>query len=246
MDRRSFLQLALAVPMVGQGRRGTQSGRDASPRLNHRRRRNPPASPGRSGGGPHRNFQTDATGIKDVWPATGPRVVWKRALGEGYSAPVVESGVLYTMYGKAGQEVVLAANAETGQTLWEHVTPMTFQSDAPEQGNGPYSVAADRRRSALHDRRRRPPAGLDKKTGKLLWTQQLWSDHRGSQLMYGYASSPIAFRDSVVVPVGGQGPGGDGVPAGRRHDRLVAERFRQRLLVADPDRRRRPRAARRR
>ena len=51
-------------------------------------------------GGPNGNFQTDATGIKDVWPATGPRVVWKRALGEGYSAPVVENGVLYSMYGK--------------------------------------------------------------------------------------------------------------------------------------------------
>jgi outer membrane protein assembly factor BamB len=46
---------------------------------------------------------------------------------------------------------------------------------------------------------------LDKKTGKLLWTQQLWEDHKGSRLMYGYASSPIAFRETVIVPVGGSG-----------------------------------------
>jgi outer membrane protein assembly factor BamB len=46
---------------------------------------------------------------------------------------------------------------------------------------------------------------LDKKTGRLLWTQQLISDLQGSRLMYGYASSPVAFRDTVVVPVGGRG-----------------------------------------
>ncbi len=137
--------------------------------------------------------------------ATGPRVVWKRALGEGYSAPVVENGVLYTMYGKSREEVVLAANAETGQTLWEHVTPMTFQSDAPEMGNGPYSsplIAGDRLFTTGVAGRLQC---LDKKSGKVLWTQQLWSDHHGSQLMYGYSSSPIAFRDTVVVPVGGKG-----------------------------------------
>ena len=61
---------------------------------------------------------------------------------------------------------------------------------------------------------------LDKKTGKLLWTQQLWADHHGSRLMYGYASSPIAFRDTVIVPVGGRGKARDGVPAGGRQGRL--------------------------
>jgi outer membrane protein assembly factor BamB len=81
-------------------------------------------------GGPSRNFQTEASGLRDTWPAGGPRVVWKRPLGEGYSSPAVESGVLYTSYGKPRQEIVLAANAETGATLWEHATPMEFQSDA--------------------------------------------------------------------------------------------------------------------
>jgi outer membrane protein assembly factor BamB len=46
---------------------------------------------------------------------------------------------------------------------------------------------------------------LEKSTGKVLWTQMLWNDHGGTNLMYGYASSPIAFRDTVIVPVGGRG-----------------------------------------
>ena len=209
MDRRTFLTLAMTAPAFTRSLEAFQRGRAAKPAPKTAAARPAPAvAPGvawTQWGGPKRNFQTEAAGLKDVWPATGPRVVWKRALGEGYSAPVVENGVLYTMYGKSRQEVVLAANAETGQTLWEHVTPMTFQSDAPAQGNGPYSsplIAGDRLFTTGVAGRLQC---LDKKSGKLLWTQQLWSDHHGSQLMYGYSSSPIAFHDTVVVPVGGKG-----------------------------------------
>jgi len=46
---------------------------------------------------------------------------------------------------------------------------------------------------------------LDKKTGKLLWTQALWEQQGGSKLTYGYASSPLAYRDVVLLPVGGSG-----------------------------------------
>lgn len=156
-------------------------------------------------GGPHRNFTTEASGLKASWPATGPKVIWKRPLGEGYSSPSVNVTVLYTMYGRPGQEIVIAMDAATGKTLWEHSTPITFRSDFPEMGNGPYAtplLVGDRIFTAGVNGRLQC---LDSKTGKVLWTQMLWTDHGGTHLMYGYASSPIAFRDLVIVPVGGKG-----------------------------------------
>jgi outer membrane protein assembly factor BamB len=193
MDRRTFLRIALAAPALAQ--QATKPAAQTASR---------PAQ-WTQWGGPSRNFQTQASGLKDTWPATGPRVIWKRPLGEGYSSTLVENGVVYTMYGKPRQEVVMAASAEDGTTLWEQTSPMTFQSDAPDMGNGPYStplIVGDRLFTT-------GVAGrfqcLDKKTGRVLWTQELWSTHEGSRLMYGYASSPIAFRDMVIVPVGGRG-----------------------------------------
>ena len=109
------------------------------------------------------------------------------------------------MYGKPKQEFTVAASAETGQTLWEQASAMGFNSDAPEMGNGPYStplIVGDRLFTTGVAGRLQC---LDKKSGKVLWTQQLWEDHGGSRLMYGYAVSPIAFRDTVIVPVGGRG-----------------------------------------
>jgi outer membrane protein assembly factor BamB len=192
MDRRTFLTIALAAPAFAEAvKANVQTGSRAVPWTQW--------------GGPHRNFQTEASGVKDSWPASGPRIVWKRPLGEGYSSPSVENGVLYTMYGRPSEEVVLAASTETGKTLWERSNPMTFQSDAPAQGNGPYAtplVVGDRVFTAGVAGRLQC---FEKKTGKLLWTQELWAAHRGSRLMYGYASSPIAFRDTVIMPVGGAG-----------------------------------------
>jgi outer membrane protein assembly factor BamB len=193
MDRRTFLTIALAAPAFGQApKRITES--------------SPKGVPWTQWGGPHRNFHTEASGLKDTWPASGPRVIWKRPLGEGYSSPVVEDGVLYTMYGRRGEEVVIAANAETGVTLWEQSASMTFQSDAAgDMGNGPYATPLIVGNRLFTTGVAGRLQCLDKKTGKLLWTQQLWTDHQGSRLMYGYASSPIAFRETVVVPVGGPG-----------------------------------------
>jgi outer membrane protein assembly factor BamB len=143
--------------------------------------------------------------LADKWPASGPRVLWKRALGEGYSSILVENGILYTMYGRPGEEVALAAKASTGQTIWERSNPVRFRSEAGDRGDGPratpllmgdrlFTVGATGRLECL-----------DKNTGKLLWTQSLWEDQGGSRLIYGYASSPLAYRDLILLPVGGQG-----------------------------------------
>ena len=193
MDRRTFLTLAITAPVLGRPVA-------AAPQQPL------PVAAWTQWGGPNRNFQIQTTGIKDTWPAAGPRVVFKRSIGEGYSSPAVEGGVLYTMYGKTRQEVVLAANAATGATIWEQVNEMSFLSDAgAEMGNGPYAtplLVGDRVFTTGVAGRLQC---LDRKSGKVLWTQQLWTDHQGSRLMYGYASSPIAFRDTVIVPVGGRG-----------------------------------------
>ena len=195
MDRRTFLITTLGAPFVVEASKALAQTAAKSPALAWTQ-----------WGGPSRNFQTDAPGLKDTWPATGPRVVWKRSLGDGYSSPAVENGVLYVMYGKPREEVVMAADAETGKTIWEHATPMTFQSDvAREMGNGPYSTPLIVGSRVFTTGVAGRLQCLDKKTGKVLWTQQLWDEHRGSQMMYGYASSPIAFRETVVVPVGGRG-----------------------------------------
>ena len=157
-------------------------------------------------GGPNRNFTTTSTGIKPTWPAGGPRVIWKRALGEGYSAPSIDGGMLYTMYGRPGSEIVAAIDTTNGKTTWERTNSVNFRSDAAQDmGNGPYAAPLIAGERVITAGVTGHLQCLDRKSGKVLWSHSLWSDYAGSRLMYGYASSPIAFRDTVIVPSGGKG-----------------------------------------
>src|SRR6185437_8027646 len=63
MDRRTFLTLTLAAPALVRDLRVPL---EAAP---------PAGIPWTQWGGPHRNFQTEATGLKDTWPTSGPRVI---------------------------------------------------------------------------------------------------------------------------------------------------------------------------
>src|SRR5688500_6707025 len=95
--------------------------------------RSPAPAAWRQWGGPNRNFIVEASGLADAWPETGPRQIWSRPLGTGHSAIVAADDRLFTMYrrgnGRARQgpwdaaESVIAIDAGTGKTIWEHKYP---------------------------------------------------------------------------------------------------------------------------
>jgi outer membrane protein assembly factor BamB len=176
-------------------------------------------------GGPHRNFTSDTKGLATSWPATGPQRVWQRELGEGYSAIAVERGMLFTMYRKGENEVVIALDAATGKTVWEQSYAAPF---APEydmsNGPGPHAtplvtgnfVFASGATGKLHC--------LDKKSGKVLWSRDLINEFHGTLRVNGYSCSPIAYKDKVVMMVGGAASSlvalnqKDGSVAWKKHD----------------------------
>ncbi len=185
-------------------------------------------------GGPNRDFKAGSTGLAEAWPEEGPPMLWRRPLGEGYSTVVAEDETLYTMYRhstgeREGQEVVVALDAGSGQTRWEY----RYEEPIPEKmntgfGPGPHStplIVGDRLFAVgaiakLH--------ALDKKTGQLLWSRDLYNefslDRIGLKSNRGYASSPIAYKDTLILPLGGIGKAvvalrqADGSVAWKRHD----------------------------
>ena len=70
-------------------------------------------------GGPAQDFQSVASGLAAEWPESGPKQLWSRELGAGYSGILIEDGRLYTMYRVDDQEAVIALDAKTGRTIWE-------------------------------------------------------------------------------------------------------------------------------
>jgi len=171
-------------------------------------------------GGPARNFIVEpAAPLAETWPESGPPVLWSRPLGTGHSSIVFDDGRLYTMYragnGRArrgpwaAEETVIALDASTGRTIWQHKYPSRIEDFS--FGPGPHStplVAGDRLFTIGTNQLL---LAFDKRTGKVLWSHDLVKEFNSPELLIrpvvkvGYACSPIAYRDTIICSVGGPG-----------------------------------------
>src|SRR5215467_2965656 len=84
-------------------------------------------------GGKNRDFIVNSTGLADSWPAAGPKKIWTRELGDGYSSIAEENGVLYTAFRRESNEVITALDAATGKTIWEYTYTTSFINDFKEK-----------------------------------------------------------------------------------------------------------------
>lgn len=156
-------------------------------------------------GGPGRDFIAPALRLAPSWPEDGPTRLWQRPIGDGYSAILAEQDRLYTMYREGDFESVVSLAAPTGATIWEHRYKSVYVG-MRGYGTGPRStplIVGDRIFTI-------GAAGtmfaLDKHSGEVLWRRDLWGPELdGNRLGHGYSSSPVAYEDSIIVPVGGSG-----------------------------------------
>jgi outer membrane protein assembly factor BamB len=160
-------------------------------------------------------------------------VLWTRPLGLGHSAIVAADGRLYTMY-RPGKEIsrrgpweaaerVVAVDAATGKTLWEHEypsEPLHFSFGAGPHatpllaGGLLFTVGTNKQ---LH--------AFDPASGTVVWSHDLVKAFNAPPTLLrpavkaGFASSPIAYKDTILLQVGGPG---QAVMAFRRKDGSVA------------------------
>lgn len=157
-------------------------------------------------GGPSRDFKTKSNKLADRWPAGGPRRIWVRPFGGGHSSIVSDNGRLYTMYRKNGSEFMVCLDAANGKTLWEHsyAAPLYPRMDM-SYGSGPHSTPIVSGPFAVFVGTTGRLVCLNKKTGKELWSHDLWGKLGGTVVNVGYSSSPIVYKDKIIVQVGGVG-----------------------------------------
>jgi len=158
-------------------------------------------------GGPHGDFTLHTTGLIQQWQDDqGPKIIWKRPLGEGYSTILAKDGRLYTFYSKENKEVIAALEAATGDTVWESEFPQEIWEDMRTAfGLGPNAsmlIVQDRIIAVGISGQMRC---LRLKTGKLIWQRDLPEEYGRYQRVeeYGYSASPISYGDRVIVQVGG-------------------------------------------
>ncbi len=170
-------------------------------------------------GGRNRDFIVNTSGLVDSWPEAGPKKIWSRPLGDGYSSIAEEAGVLYTTYRHGADDVIAALDAGTGQTRWEYWYRNPFTNSYSEKvGPGPYAmpqIIGDRVVTAsatgkIHS--------IDKRSGKVVWSHDLYVEFHGTHLEFGYACHALPYKDTLIFTSGGNG---DAMVALRQSDGAV-------------------------
>ena len=161
-------------------------------------------------GGAGRDFMSDSKGLASTWPASGPKKLWSRSLGEGHSSVLVENGRLYTMYRQitrqpsvSHEEVVASLDAASGKTIWE------FKYSAPptgiqfDQGFGPHSTPLIVGNRLFAASSRSELFALDKTTGKRIWSHDFVKEFNAPLTARGYSGSPLLYNGTIIVTMGG-------------------------------------------
>ena len=159
-------------------------------------------------GGPSRNFVVDARDLATSWPADGPRRLWQRSIGEGYSSIVTDGRTLYTLVRDGASDVAVALDAATGATVWETRYDAPFVETCSER-LGPVPRAAP---LIAGDRLITTSAGglmlsFDRHTGRPQWNINLVAGAADAVRACGYSASPLAFEDLIITTAGGAGRG---------------------------------------
>lgn len=159
-------------------------------------------------GGPSRNFVVQTPPLVTSWPDGGPRRLWQRSLGDGFSAIVTDGATLYTLYRDGSNDVAVAIDARSGETRWEARSYAPFVETCSER-LGPAPRAAP---LIDGDRLVTVSAGglmqvMDRATGRRLWQRDLFEGNAASMRPCGYSASPLAYKGLIITTAGGRGRG---------------------------------------
>jgi outer membrane protein assembly factor BamB len=169
--------------------------------------------------GPKRDGVWRETGIVEKFPQGGPKIVWRKPIGEGYSGPAVSGGKVYVTdrvlakgaanpdnaFGKSrveGTERVLCLDEASGNVIWTHEYPATYQisyASGPRatpvvSGGKVYTVGA------MGDL-----LCLDADKGAVIWSKNFTKDYNASVPMWGFAGSPVIDENRLICLAGGKG-----------------------------------------
>jgi outer membrane protein assembly factor BamB len=149
--------------------------------------------------GPQRNGQSAETGLTDTFAASGPKVVWRTALGVSMSGIAVSDGVAFTLFQDDASQFAVALNAETGDEKWRTRLAPAYEN---AMGNGPRATPTIAAGVAYVYTGEGILAALKCDSGETLWSVNCPKSLGGKPAEYGVACSPLVVGDAVVVQVG--------------------------------------------
>ena len=151
--------------------------------------------------GPNRNATLHRIKLARDWSIRPPRLVWRKPIGEGWSAFAVAVNSAITQAQQGENETVLCYELKTGELQWTHSDQARFEVSPAGIGPRATPTIAGNRVYTLG------ATGLlncfDFATGKSIWSTDIIHDNKSRVADWGMSGSPLVINDTVVVSAGG-------------------------------------------
>jgi outer membrane protein assembly factor BamB len=156
--------------------------------------------------GPTRNGVYAGPALAASWPKDGPRVVWQRKVGWGFSGPAIASGKLILFHRIDEKETVECLDAKTGQALWSFDYPTAYRDDFGFD-EGPRATPAIADDHVYTYGAEGVLTCLDLPSGKKVWGLDAKKELHAPKGFFGIACSPLVEANAVILNIGGDGGG---------------------------------------
>ena len=156
--------------------------------------------------GPSRNGVYAGPALADTWGANGPKVVWRKQVGQGFAGPAVVGNRVILFHRVGNEEVLESLDAATGNSMWRYAYPTRYRDDFGfDEGPRAVPVVADGviytfgAEGQLH--------AVDLAKGTRLWSEDTMKRFGVPKGFFGAAGSPLVEGGRVIANVGGDKAG---------------------------------------
>lgn len=144
------------------------------------------------------------------WQASPPKLLWKKAVGAGWSSFAMAGSYGFTQEQRGPNEVTACYDLTTGQEMWAQQREARF--DESMGGPGPRATPTLADGAVFVVSAAGVVLRLNAGTGEVVWQQDFKSLSGRAELpMWGYSCSPLVTNGQVIIYAGG--PGDKGVMA---------------------------------
>ena len=146
--------------------------------------------------GPDRNGISLEKGLAKSWPKKGPKVLWTQPVGGGFAGAAIRDGKVYLLDRvKSTEDVLRCYDLESGNELW------SFANKDP----GEFDFDGSRNPPTIDEKNIYCVGGMgtvyciSRSSHKPVWTKDFKTDFGAKCPMWGFAQSPLLYKDLVIV-----------------------------------------------
>ena len=153
--------------------------------------------------GPKRdNIAVPVRPLARAWPAGGPKVLWRIAVGEGHAGATVHNGRVYLIdYDNDKKlDVIRCLSFDDGQEIWRTAYPVMVKQNHGRSRTVP--AVTDRFVVTIGPKHH--VYCCDAATGKVVWKKDLMADFGTGDLPWYAGQCPLIDGDRVILAPGGK------------------------------------------